>query len=130
MGQHWRQRWLVVQGPEALLQPRRERHVDPVADAPVTRQSVFGYRGAIAAEYQGVHVSPTPRKCEPALMARIFIGKRLLDNLQKPVQPALQIGGRVRLDAGNRPRPGQPISVRMRNRFEETFQEQVVEVDA
>ena len=86
VSQHWGQRWLVVQGPEALLQPRRETpRPNPVADAPVTRQSVFGYRGAIAAEYQGVHVSPTPRKCEPALMARIFIGKRLLDNLQKPV---------------------------------------------
>ena len=85
VGQHWRQGWLVVQGPEALLQPRRERHVDPVADAPVTRQSIFGYRAAIAAEYQGVHLSPAPRKCEPVLMTRISTGNRLLDNLQKPL---------------------------------------------
>ena len=63
-------------------------------------------------------------------MARVSIGNRLLDNPQKPVQSALQIGVRVCLDAGSLPRPGQPIGVRMRYRLEEPLKEQVVDVDA
>ena len=129
VGHHRRRRRLVMQRAEALEEPRRERRVDPVADAAVPASSIIA-SGGVPAKQQSVHLRPALRKPQPVLMAGRSVRDRLFDARQQSIDSSLQIGLRIGPDSDDLPGVSPPLGSRMLHRLKHALHEQVVDVDA
>lgn len=127
---HYRRRWwLIVQGSEPLLDPSGEGLIDPVADAAELLLSLPGIL-TVGIEPESVHLGPALGERKPLLVDGPLLWNRLLDGLDQTFQPSLAVGLGLRFDAGDHPRVAQPVCLRVRDLLEQTFKEEVVDVDA